>query len=838
MWSYADIGTNYDSNIDAFLDYWSSYGGTPTLTSSYNLTFGVYHPYTFGEVIYNTSSPSSRRTLAVQIYTNMIRYTADRSFGYPSGKGSKSGRALMSTFYFGGPISDVDTKWTTVPASADCNENSGECAEAADVTTWMLDAYGDVLMTYFDETLGGLVISWQSKDVFTDKTPLTRAHTRSILPRDMMFLVLALLFVWGFIAFVKKSLFLATFALIMIVGSFLPTMLLYQLIFQQRYVGILQLLSLFIIAGIGADDVFVLLDCYAADRDFSRPLRNDLSAAWRHAAKAMLCTSSTTCFSFLTNAMSIFPAIKTFGMWCACLIFVNYVHVNFYYMCVVSVFDRYFAKRTICMRKPEAPSSVEVMPQADSQALSELEKFRGTSSWLAYKYFPVINKVRVPIMIVWVLLFIAYIACAAQLEPDPELPAMLPNDDPYQMFKRKQAKHFASVDNPYRIKTQLVIGINADAPIDRTGTVATKIHDRGKPNFANLQGQSDADIVKLQEWLTDDTTGLCPTLRNRYGDSTLKIATLVDMNNQDPVKCPWTALKTFVMKKGEAWPRPTKSTLKASILEHMSAANEQDLSKSNFEVYWEGHVYFKAHEDALAFITIEVSLSAEANMAYADGNDLRKAWQAFVDERGAAAPAWVKDNFFFTDKASFHYFVLQETIIREGGKGIAISLTCAFAVLLVATRNWLVSVCAILCVAHIVASVMAFIFVCGWKLGLLESIILVMVIGLSVDYVVHMADAFLESRSETRLDRARFMVGKMGLSVLCGAVTSLGSSCLMSLTYIQFFFKFGCIVIWTIFYSLVMAMVFFPAMMAAFGPQGSFGNIRCRPPNICGVTST
>ncbi|CAM9484798.1 unnamed protein product, partial [Choristocarpus tenellus] len=54
----------------------------------------------------------------------------------------------------------------------------------------------------------------------------------------------------------------------------------------------------------------------------------------------------------------------------------------------------------------------------------------------------------------------------------------------------------------------------------------------------------------------------------------------------------------------------------------------------------------------------------------------------------------------------------------------------------------------------------------GWKLGILEAVLFVMVrsrskvydiklevVGLSVDYTIHLADAYLESKGETREDR-------------------------------------------------------------------------------------
>merc|ERR1712118_385991 len=138
-----------------------------------------------------------------------------------------------------------------------------------------------------------------------------------------------------------------------------------------------------------------------------------------------------------------------------------------------------------------------------------------------------------------------------------------------------------------------------------------------------------------------------------------------------------------------------------------------------------------------------------------------------------------------------------------------------------------VAACAILCVCSIVVSVVAFMFCVGWKLGVLEALVLVMVIGLSVDYVVHMADSYLEAPAQDRAGRTQYMMKKMGLAVLNGAATTIGAAAIMCLTYITFFQKFGMVILVTVFQSLVTSLFFFSALMAVLGPQGTCGNIPC-----------
>merc|ERR1711907_836921 len=151
----------------------------------------------------------------------------------------------------------------------------------------------------------------------------------------------------------------------------------------------------------------------------------------------------------------------------------------------------------------------------------------------------------------------------------------------------------------------------------------------------------------------------------------------------------------------------------------------------------------------------------------------------------------------------------------------------AWIVLLLATRNIVVASSAVVSICSIVCSVMALMYCIGWKLGVIEALVLVMVIGLSVDYVVHMADSYLEAPAEDRIGRTQYMMKKMGLAVLNGAATTLGAAAIMCLTYITFFQKFGMVILVTVFQSLVTSLFFFSALMAVVGPQDSCGSIDC-----------
>merc|ERR1712100_660771 len=69
------------------------------------------------------------------------------------------------------------------------------------------------------------------------------------------------------------------------------------------------------------------------------------------------------------------------------------------------------------------------------------------------------------------------------------------------------------------------------------------------------------------------------------------------------------------------------------------------------------------------------------------------------------------------------------------------------------------------------------------------------------------------------------MLAKMALAVVNGAITTIGAAGLMCLTYITFFQKFGIVILATVFYSLIVSLFFFSALMVLIGPEGTCGDI-------------
>ena len=172
------------------------------------------------------------------------------------------------------------------------------------------------------------------------------------------------------------------------------------------------------------------------------------------------------------------------------------------------------------------------------------------------------------------------------------------------------------------------------------------------------------------------------------------------------------------------------------------------------------------------------------------------------------------------------WFVTQRELVVGAVQGILISLIFAFTVLVLSTMNILIALYAIICIAGIIISVIATMQLLGWSFGVLEAISIVVIIGFSVDYVVHLANHYVESVYQDRYRRTKDALTGIGISIVSGAITTIGSTIFFLMATMLFNVKFAKLVLSTMLFSLYFSLVVFVCINHWIGPNGHFGNLK------------
>ncbi len=198
------------------------------------------------------------------------------------------------------------------------------------------DGVGDMTFSYGGGTIIGL---WISRQVVF----------------DLALAIGSFVFIGVFMAIQTTSIWITGWTIFSIITGFCGANLVYRIVLDFRYVGVFHVLAVFIVLGIGADDVFVFVDTWKETAHHSyKSLAHRMSDCYRKAALAMLFTSITTAIAFFVSASSPFLGIYSFGVFSGVLIIVNYCSVITFLPCVVLMYHKHFERFKCCCCCPRA----------------------------------------------------------------------------------------------------------------------------------------------------------------------------------------------------------------------------------------------------------------------------------------------------------------------------------------------------------------------------------------------------------------------------------------------------------------------------------------------------
>ena len=188
------------------------------------------------------------------------------------------------------------------------------------------EAFADTLANMYKNGVGNMDFYYNNLALFFD------AIDKQVI-YDLLLAAGSFLFIFCFIWINTGSLWITSWALLGILTNFFGANLVYRVLLDFQYIGIFHVLSVFIILGIGADDVFVFFNTWKLMEQRKYPnLIIHLTETFRSAASAMFVTSLTTMAAFLASAASPLLAVSSFGVFSGTC-YAQIKFINIFYLC-------------------------------------------------------------------------------------------------------------------------------------------------------------------------------------------------------------------------------------------------------------------------------------------------------------------------------------------------------------------------------------------------------------------------------------------------------------------------------------------------------------------------
>jgi hypothetical protein len=771
--------------------------------------------------------------------------------------GEPTSKFMKSMFFFGGPLEGYDN-WYDENAQKEQNDIILKYVEAQPNGWYRMEQQ---LETDFEQ-------KGEIRVMMTSSYTLG-AQMLFLLQHDGLLSVLALVLVFVYMYFTVESLFLSVCGMTEIVMS-LPVAF-WLWLATGNLIAFLQIMVIYIILGIGADDVFVFHDAWEQSRFQNFALGPDAKPrgggscgdlllkrfAWtyRRAFNAMFVTTATTMGSFLCGAMSPIPFVRDFCVFAAIVVLVDYLFCVSFFASATMVNERFFKHSLCCCCGPEQAKGKccgpgvcfgcvrSVRYKVKGQQVLSVEESNNDQSkrWLeTFCEGPLYNflvKARKPLIGFWgFVFFLAMISAGVGLKTATKPPELGRQDaDMVRIFSVLLDEFYYEGRRPKEVR--YAFGLDPDDPVEygaKREKDTPKYRSNGAEELMTVDGQRKLlelcrspdleDRCDNEDCLVKGTKdkGRCERNSNttQYMPDDVycrngRYCFLEDVADYYAHTNPGS---TFDGVDGKELVEILESTAYVKYLAERDEAFTEvgrDYEVPNFREKTGAHI-----EDGkilFAWVTFNGTYPTYTDMNAANGWYDR--WDAHHEEYHGDALTAIHTS------QLYRFMVTQNELFKAAIGGVVASLVCTFIVLLATTKNWMIACLGTGTILVCTVDFLGLIPLVGWELGSNESVFLIIVVGLSVDYSAHLLHSYNHSSAATRAERTKDALAEMGVSVLSGAATTLLSASALFSCIFWFFFQFGIFIFTVIFLAIVMATFLLVPLMLTFGPEGEEGDI-------------
>eukprot|EP00808_Paulinella_micropora_P001616 g1906.t1 len=202
-------------------------------------------------------------------------------------------------------------------------------------------------------------------------------------------------------------------------------------------------------------------------------------------------------------------------------------------------------------------------------------------------------------------------------------------------------------------------------------------------------------------------------------------------------------------------------------------------------------------------------------------------WAAYMDKAMANASIHapsMKRGFMACDQ--WPRVTVELAFIDGITMSIILSVSTSLTAMILFTGNLIIAFMGTLILLAVMIVMLGMFAANELRLGPIEVVSLSLIIGLAVDYCLHLGHAYMESKAGDRQHRIQHAVVLIGSSLIGASMTTMGSMMVLLLCTIKLFVTIGTIISLTVFMALIMSLGTFAAWLAVMGPNGKWGDLR------------
>ncbi|XP_002125616.2 protein dispatched homolog 1-like [Ciona intestinalis] len=636
----------------------------------------------------------------------------------------------------------------------------------------------------------------------------------SIYPGVAMLLLLVIVWIY------TSSLFITTMHLVATTAAMVTSYFIYQFIFDVTFFPFLNLTSTLVMLGLSTDHILVLYStwkrCCSEDKIYERvttkhPVGRRIGvvakSTMRHVGWSLFVTSFTTSSAFFSNAWSSVSAIKCFGIYTGLAVLCNLIFALTWLPASIIFHHKYL--QFTCNTKSVFCCIIRPFTRIRNQA-SEVSR-------VFFHQIQVLLVVRFRIL--WVTFFTLLAITSMYIvvfNPGFQLPRsasylqFFEQNHPFEQYPLQQ--RYFDFDKDYKgfLTVRFIFGIE---PIDDGNP--RNPDDKGNIHFTRF----NVSDPQSQRWLLN----FCTILRSHkfYREPE---------NSQFNSMCFIETLKKWIesrsCKTGAPCCKMTRFPYKPNVFE---LCLKEAISRLNvvpqLQLFPSSPGPRFDSKDVIRSVIVEFPTNQKTSSTQSEIAEFVKEIDETLQVHVETAPRTLAGGWFVS---SLNLYALQTSLYTGTLTSVGISLLVAQIVILVTSRNLVVSIFVNLSIGGVIFVTVAALALAGWELNVLESVTVSISVGLSVDFTAHYAIAYLLAPEKgDRQRRVEHALARIGSAIATAAFTTFLAGLGMLPASVLAYKRFGIFLMVIMTASWVYSNYFFLGLLSLLGPQGNCGSLSC-----------
>ena len=559
------------------------------------------------------------------------------------------------------------------------------------------------------------------------------------LTSDVVWFILALVSIFFVMWLYTTSLFITMATIIALAISLEMSYFLYTMVFQIDFFPYMNLMTVVLLIGIGADDVFLYCRIWTLahlEKNVGT-LEKIISDTLKHAALSMFVTSFTTAAALYASMISHVTALRCFAIFGGTTVIMNFILMVTWIPATIVIHDKWCSGCSFC-HDPEYYTKKKGFCYHLSSSV--YKAYFHIIEWLRIFFEKVLPYIVIKFRYVWIILYgiVGLLGITAVLYY-PKL--RLPSSNEFQMFA--QSHPFEVYD--FKIKDNFWFEKAAGttkATVPLTIVWGVKPVDTGN----KLDPFSETELIYDPKFNIDSPEGqlfflkFCRDVRSfKWYQKELGmqvtncfIESFVEYMRQ-PCASPVGSYKPCCDES----PFPFTLQVFSQCMEEWVTWVQK--SQSLYYMHPNAGPRFSKENGKIVAVIVEFNSQQPYSFDYKDMKEFYSSVNEWVDEQMRMAPPGFQDAWFISDLG---FFDLQQTIAVGTPVAIAVSISIATVFALLTTMNVLISLWAMVSITFTIFVVIGVLVLLGWELNIMESVTITVAVGLTIDFTLHYGMAY------------------------------------------------------------------------------------------------